>query len=426
MPQASLPSRLAWIDNLRTLMIVLVVNMHACVTYSHVGSWYRMEDLEPAMPVKIAFMFWQGHLQSFFMGFLFFLAGVFAHQSLERRGPGSFLHERFRRLGLPSLLYMLLIHPFMVYVLLGHPHVADGPSLAVLYGRYLASGRVFSGSGPMWFALALLVFCAVLAVVRILKPANVTPVNLQTGAPSGAALVGFGAVLAVSTFLIRLLHPIGTNVFNFQLCFFSAICRRIRLGRRRRKTRMARGAGKIAPGAGRGLARVHRRAGRAGHHCRAGWPTTGNRTAALCRRLERLGYCLRRLGTVCRNWDRTRVDGLVSPARQFHGPRGDMAFRARVRGLPASCPSARSVDAFVAAGGHPSVSRRIAADADGPCGEFCRSRSGKALARFEENTLVGFGNLRFLCAHQTGPDTVIRNEKIPKHHRHRYRQSAPE
>src|SRR5206468_3515329 len=104
----------------RTLMIVLVVNMHACVTYSHVGSWYRMEDPEPAMLMKIAFMFWQGHLQAFFMGFLFFLAGVFAHGSLERRGLKSFLHERFTRLGLPSLLYMLLIHPFMVFVLLGH------------------------------------------------------------------------------------------------------------------------------------------------------------------------------------------------------------------------------------------------------------------------------------------------------------------
>src|ERR1041384_5439857 len=103
MPQPSSPTRIAWIDNLRTLMIVLVVNMHACVTYSHVGSWYRMEDPEPAMPLKIAFFFWQGHLQAFFMGFLLFLAGVFAHQSLERRGLGAFLRERARRLGLPAL-----------------------------------------------------------------------------------------------------------------------------------------------------------------------------------------------------------------------------------------------------------------------------------------------------------------------------------
>ena len=54
-------------------MIVLVVNMHACVTYSHVGSWYVNEQPEPGMPVKLAFAFWQGHLQAFFMGLLFFL-----------------------------------------------------------------------------------------------------------------------------------------------------------------------------------------------------------------------------------------------------------------------------------------------------------------------------------------------------------------
>lgn len=220
MPQSSLPSRLAWIDNLRTLMIVLVVNMHACVTYSHVGSWYRNESPEPAMPIKIAFMFWQGHLQAFFMGFLFFLSGIFAHRSLARRGPKAFLRERARRLGLPSLLFMLLLQPFMLYVLLGYPHVANRPSLAVLYGRYIASGKILSGSGPMWFALALLFFCAVLAGVRASKPPRVALASPPTGAPGSKALLGFGAVLVLSTFLIRIVQPIGTNVLNFQLCFF--------------------------------------------------------------------------------------------------------------------------------------------------------------------------------------------------------------
>jgi len=213
-------SRLAWIDNLRTLMIVLVVNMHACVTYGHVGSWYRMEDPEPAMSVKIAFIFWQVHLQAFFMGVLFFLAGFFAHASLQRRGPGSFLRERGRRLGLPSLFYMLLIHPFMVYVLLGHPHVPDRPGLAVLYRQYLTSGRVLSGNGPMWFALALLLFCAVLTGVRAWKPAQVPAASRASSGPSGAALLGFGAVLVLTTFLVRLVQPIGTDVLNFQLGFF--------------------------------------------------------------------------------------------------------------------------------------------------------------------------------------------------------------
>ena len=51
------------------------------------------------MPVKIVFVFWQGHLQVCCMGLLFFLSGIFTHHSLERRGPGPFLRERLVRLG---------------------------------------------------------------------------------------------------------------------------------------------------------------------------------------------------------------------------------------------------------------------------------------------------------------------------------------
>jgi peptidoglycan/LPS O-acetylase OafA/YrhL len=213
-------SRLAWVDNLRTLMIVLVVNMHACVTYSHVGGWYRMEGPEPPTPVKIAFIFWQGHLQAFFMGFLFFLAGVFAHHSLERRGPGSFLRERGRRLGLPSLLYMVLINPLILYVLLEDPHVPDRPSLPSLYAHYFTSGGVLSGSGPMWFALALLFFCVVLAAFRVWKRAASPAIAKPSEPPGVVALLGFGVVLVLSTFLIRIVQPIGTDVLNFQLCYF--------------------------------------------------------------------------------------------------------------------------------------------------------------------------------------------------------------
>ncbi len=218
--EAPAAARLAWVDNLRTLMIVLVVNMHACVTYSHLGGWYWMEEPEPTMPVKIVFIFWQAHLQAFFMGLLFFLAGVFAHRSLERRGSGKFLRERGRRLGLPSLLYVLLIHPFMVYVLLGYPHVPDRPSFAVLYVNYLASGRAFSGSGPMWFALALLFFSAVLAGVRRWTPGDGASGCRSASAPGSAALLGFAVVLVLSTFLVRLVQPFGRDVLNFQLCFF--------------------------------------------------------------------------------------------------------------------------------------------------------------------------------------------------------------
>jgi fucose 4-O-acetylase-like acetyltransferase len=217
----SLPSaRQAWIDHVRTLMIVLVVNMHACVTCSHVGSWYVMVDPEPALPIKVPFVFWQGHLQAFFMGLLFFLAGIFAPASLEQRGPLGYLRERATRLGLPALLYMLVIHPFMVYVLLGHPRMADRPSLPILYWNYLVSGRVLSGSGPLWFALALLVFCLVFVMWHSLGLSRKPRDGAPKPAPSTVALFGFGVGLVLATFAVRIVQPIGTNVLNFQLCYF--------------------------------------------------------------------------------------------------------------------------------------------------------------------------------------------------------------
>ncbi len=214
-------SRIAWVDNLRTAIIVMVVNMHACVTYSHVGSWYIKEDPEPAMGVKLAFIVWQLGLQSFFMGLLFFVAGFFSHRSSARRGPARFLLERACRLGLPALLYMAIIHPFMVFVLLGHPRIPDRPPLAALYSAYITSGDVLRGSGPLWFVLALLLFSAVLAGWRSLRPASSQVMDTGgVAAPGPSKLLIFGIVLGLVTFGVRLVQPIGMNVLNFQLCFF--------------------------------------------------------------------------------------------------------------------------------------------------------------------------------------------------------------
>lgn len=208
--------RLAWIDNLRTFVILLVVNMHACVTYSHVGDWYTMSGHEPSLAEKIPFIFWQGHMQAFFMGLLFFVSGYFAELSLARKGPAVFLRERFIRLGLPTLLYMLVIHPFIVLGL--NPWHADFPPVGEYYAHYVSSGDFLSKSGPLWFAFALLIFCAPLAIWSGLRP---TERVVQPATPTTARLWLFGLGLAVITFFVRTVQPIGTSWFNFQFCFFA-------------------------------------------------------------------------------------------------------------------------------------------------------------------------------------------------------------
>lgn len=208
-------SRLAWVDNVRTFMIILVVNMHACVTYSHVGSWFIKLPPEPGLPVKIPFFFWQGHLQSFFMGLLFFIAGGFAERSIARKGRGHFLRDRIVRLGAPTLLFMLIIWPLTVWGINHADHVHGFARFLEVYQRFVLSGRFLSASGPLWFAFALLIFSIFFAAIR----------REGTGesagpAPDGWRVLLFCAFLTVSTFLVRLAQPLETSVLNFQPSYF--------------------------------------------------------------------------------------------------------------------------------------------------------------------------------------------------------------
>src|SRR6476661_2687957 len=93
-PALSTRRRLDFIDNLHWVMIVLVVSMHAAVTYSHVGSWYFMEGPKPELATLAGFATYQIFLQAFFMGFLFLIAGYFVPTAFDRKGFWKFLADR--------------------------------------------------------------------------------------------------------------------------------------------------------------------------------------------------------------------------------------------------------------------------------------------------------------------------------------------
>lgn len=219
-PLPPAPSRQDWVDNLRTAMIVLVVCLHATITYSHVGGWYIEEKPEPELETKLVFLLGEFHLQSFFMGLLFFVAAFFAEKSLRHRGASAFLRERLMRLGLPLVLYVAVIHPFIVYII--NPWNARFPPLGEAYFEYIRSGRFLRETGPLWFVEALLLFCLGLVLWHRFVPGARTPPALQ---PQGIRLtavhvLSLGAILALASFLVRIVYPIGTSVQNLQFCFF--------------------------------------------------------------------------------------------------------------------------------------------------------------------------------------------------------------
>ncbi len=213
------PTRMLFVDNVRLTLIVLVVCMHAAVTYSGLGSWYYKETLPLDTASRLFFICFQGFLQAFFMGTLFALAGYFAAQALKKKGPKAFVLGRAWRLGLPSLLYMLAINPFIVFWLVNVRDVRSKMGFFEYFGQYLSSGRVLAGTGPMWFAVALLVFCLVYAGVMATRP------GLGTGKEprpfTWRLVLSLIAVCAAGSYSVRIVRPIGTSVLNMQLCFFT-------------------------------------------------------------------------------------------------------------------------------------------------------------------------------------------------------------
>jgi fucose 4-O-acetylase-like acetyltransferase len=211
--------RLLYIDNIRLLVIALVVVLHIAVTYSGYGGWYYQEGKPIGFIAQTLFGFFQSLTQGYFMGLLFLIAGYFVPGAYDRKGFGRFIGDRLIRLGLPVLLYMLFIHPLTTYVILGN-HVA-GESLWAWYAIYIRSLDFIQGSGPLWFALALLIFTVLYGIVRLIAGKRLSfasRIKAGTGLKSLAALM---LIIAVFAFLIRIKQSIGTNVLNMQLCYFA-------------------------------------------------------------------------------------------------------------------------------------------------------------------------------------------------------------
>src|SRR5260370_38431849 len=75
--QARSAKRLLFIDNIRWTMIILVLSMHACDTYSPFGNWYYTDRQTMGLGAKFFFGVYQSFLQAFFMAVFFFFLGAF-------------------------------------------------------------------------------------------------------------------------------------------------------------------------------------------------------------------------------------------------------------------------------------------------------------------------------------------------------------
>ena len=193
---AATTTRLDYLDNLRVLLTAFVVLHHAAITYSDIPLWYYTEP--PHDGSSVALDLFLAFNQAYFMGFFFLIAGFFVPGAVDRKGAGRFVRDRLVRLGVPLLLFVLVLRP-----VLGIPGALTSGQPYWFY--YLITWD----AGPTWFLEVLLVFSLVYALVRRLRP---QPRTRPDSPLRGRWIAAFVVGLAVVTLLWRLVVPNGTYV----------------------------------------------------------------------------------------------------------------------------------------------------------------------------------------------------------------------
>jgi glucan biosynthesis protein C len=207
-------TRLAYIDNLRTVLITIVVLGHLSVTYGVTADWYYYEKGD-VNPLVYAFTMMAVMLAvAFGMALFFMIAGYFTPAAYDRKGAARFLADRLKRLGIPWLIYEVFINPLVHYAV--DIHGGDGHGsfydcqFQGSFWQYLAQyprnlGSI--GDGPVWFLEALLIFSIVYALWRLMTRSAPLPApggSVPAGAvPGNGAIALFALGIGLVTFVVR-------------------------------------------------------------------------------------------------------------------------------------------------------------------------------------------------------------------------------
>jgi peptidoglycan/LPS O-acetylase OafA/YrhL len=199
--------RKAGLDALRAAIVVLVVLHHTAITYGADGLWYYREVVPDGSPGSKLLTLMCGVDQAFFMGLLFLLAGYFLPGSLARHGMLGYVKERLLRLGIPILVFGLVIGPATIALGLTAKGIPFTTSLLALWSH--GSFAV----GPLWFAVALLIFTAGFLAWRSLAPSPGSEADTPQPRyfPSNAMLAIAALATGAAAFALRLAWPVGTT-----------------------------------------------------------------------------------------------------------------------------------------------------------------------------------------------------------------------
>lgn len=204
-------SRLFFIDHLRAALVTLVVLHHVALVYGAGAPFYYVE---PPFSDPLAFLVLLVFVlsnQAWFMGAFFLLAGYFTPGSYDRKGPGSFLKARLLRLGIPLIIFIFVLSPISSIGYWQMPASLTGITTPLTWQAY----PYLLGMGPLWFVAMLLIFDFGYAAWRMLTRNRTSSSMSKSSLPSYLLIGVFILALALVSYLVRIVVPMGKDVLDF-------------------------------------------------------------------------------------------------------------------------------------------------------------------------------------------------------------------
>jgi fucose 4-O-acetylase-like acetyltransferase len=186
-----------YLDALKVALTALVIAHHVGQAYGPTGGLWPVSNPEQAAILGSFFAV----NASFFMGLFFLISAFFVPRSFDRKGSGRFLKDRLVRLGIPIVVFVLLVAGLVLLRL---------ESLGALAGQEYPRDVAQFAYGDLhlahlWFVNMLLIFVILYAAWRLIRARwsiGTPPV------PGNLAILGYVAALAAVTFVVRIEYPI--------------------------------------------------------------------------------------------------------------------------------------------------------------------------------------------------------------------------
>lgn len=203
------------LDNLKIALTVLVIAHHAGQPYGGSGGFWYFESSDTLVNLGSFFSVNAG----FFMSLFFFVSAYFTPASYDRKGPGSFLTDRMKKVGLPLLFGFLVMIPLLMYAYYihfrGYPEMSFWSYYTDVY--FGLADKPAGWTGPswpdmqfahLWFLEHLLVYAVLYALLRYASGGKRKIAIVKREPLKTYQVLLFACIVSLATFVVRTQYPI--------------------------------------------------------------------------------------------------------------------------------------------------------------------------------------------------------------------------